>query len=82
MDGPFVLQGNNPQDPSCKLRHYSPKSKAVVLLRFHFKWILEYSDAPVFIEIWSFPQDLFLKILREFIFFLAHCLLTCTLNSL
>ncbi len=69
MNGHLVLQRDHSQDAITKFGDRSPEAKTIFLLWFTPKRIFQDLNAPLFFQVWAFPQDLILEVVREFVRF-------------
>lgn len=64
----LVLQRNNSEHSTVQFINFAPKSETVLLLWFDLYWFHTNSNAPVFLNVRTLPQDLIFKVLSELIF--------------
>ncbi len=67
MNRNLVLQCNNSQNSSLKLLNFAPEPIPVSLLSFTSEWVLQNPDAPLFLQIRTLAQNLFLEIFGKLV---------------
>lgn len=65
MDRDLILQRDNPQVAAAKFWAGGPVSISVVLLRFGTYRLLNYSNAPFLLEMWTLAENLILEVFGE-----------------
>jgi hypothetical protein len=67
VNGHLVLQCDYSQDTIVKFRYGSPKTKPILLLGLTPNRIFQDLNAPFLFQIGTFPQDLVLEVVGEFV---------------
>ncbi len=65
MNRHSVVQGNNSQVTTFQFGYRRPKSVAILLLWLRSNRVVENTDTPFLLQIWTLSQNFLLEIIRE-----------------
>lgn len=63
-----IGQSDYSDNTIAELFHPAPKPNSIVVLNLNVDWILNYFDAPLFLQIAPFSQNFILEISSKFVF--------------